>query len=124
MTSSHDGDLHAVDWRQRVEEALPALAAVTTDPKLAGGCPEVERGRRQLVDVHRVAQHREITLLFRQPLRELLPRAAAVFAAPDARRAVGTGACLRGERHNVNRISIVRMHHDREAEVGWQSFAD
>ena len=77
-----------------------------------------------MIDVHRVAQYREVALLPGQTLRELLPRAAAVFAAPDARRAARTGACGRLERNHVERVGVVRMHDDGEAEVGRQSLAD
>jgi hypothetical protein len=43
-SDSHYPDLYAVDWRQRVEEATPFLAAIATDPELAGRRAEVERG--------------------------------------------------------------------------------
>ena len=83
LSGSHHRDLHAVDRRQRVEEATPFLAAVTTDPELAGRGAEVERGRAEVVDVHRVPQDREVALLLRHSACEPLPRAAAVLAAPD-----------------------------------------
>src|SRR5262245_43743888 len=80
--SSHHRDLHVVDGRQRFEQAVPFLAALASDPELAGRGPEVERRRLEAVDVHRVALDREIALLLRQALREPAPRAAAVLAAP------------------------------------------
>src|SRR5439155_21253382 len=48
----------------------------------------------------------------------------AVLAAPDGRRAARARARRRLERQDVNRIRVVRMHEDREAEVGRQSLAD
>src|SRR5260221_8895057 len=73
LPRSNDDGLDAVDWRKRVEQAFPTLASIATDPKLAGGRPEVECWRRHCVDVHRVAQHGEVGFLFRQPVRELPP---------------------------------------------------
>src|SRR2546426_10528977 len=73
LRSSHNGGLHTMDWRKRFEEALPSLAAVAAHPELSGGGPEIERGRLQVVDVQRVAQHGEIALLLGQSLRQLLP---------------------------------------------------
>src|ERR1041384_1149175 len=78
-----DGDFHAVNRRERVEQALPFLAAVAAEPELAGGGAEVERGRRKFVDVHRVAQHGEVGGFFGETLAELFPGVAAVFGAPD-----------------------------------------
>src|SRR5439155_6157275 len=106
------------------EQALPPLAAVAPDPELSGGRPEVEGWRGQLVEVHRIAQHGEIALFLRQPLRELLPRAAAVFAAPNSGRAARTGARRGLERHHVDRARGVRMHDDWEAGGGRESLAD
>src|SRR5208282_5344039 len=82
LWGSHDRDLHAVDRRQRVEKATPFLAAVTTHPELPGRGAEVERGRAEVVDVHRVPQDREVGLLLRHSACEPFPRAAAVLAAP------------------------------------------
>src|SRR5712692_6381276 len=79
---SDHGDLHAVDRRERVEQAAPLLTAVSPDPELTGRGREVERGRLELVDVHRVALDREEALLLRQPAGEPPPRVATVFAAP------------------------------------------
>src|SRR5438552_10591442 len=81
--ASDHRDLHAVDRRERVEQAVPLLAAVPPDPELACRGAEVERRRLELVDVHRVAQDREEALLLRQTAGEPPPRAAAVLAAPD-----------------------------------------
>src|ERR1700722_4763927 len=65
VSGSHDRDLHAVDRRQRIEEATPFLTPFTTDPKLAGCGAEVERGRAKVVDVHCVPQDREVAILLR-----------------------------------------------------------
>ena len=81
--TSHHRNLHAVDRRERIEQAAPRLAAVSPDPELSGRGPEVERGRLELVDVHRVALDREEALLLRQAAGKPLPRAAAILAAPD-----------------------------------------
>ena len=58
------------------------------DPELAGRGAEVERGRLQLVDVHRVAQHREEALLLRQALARAAStsRRRSRCARPRARR--------------------------------------
>src|SRR5262245_26140754 len=79
-------DLHAVDRREGLEEAIPLLAAVAADPELAGGGADVKGRRLQIVDGHRVAQDGEVGVLLREPLREALPGAAAVGGAPDRRR--------------------------------------
>src|SRR6516165_4670706 len=121
LSGSHHRDLQAVDRRQRVEEATPFLAAIATDPELAGRGAEVERGRAKVIDVHRVPQDREVALLLRQSACEPLPRAAAVLAAPDRGGAARASARHRFEWHDVDRVSVVRVHHDREAEIGWQS---
>src|SRR2546425_618749 len=117
-------DLDAVDRRERVEQAVPLLAAVATDPELARGGAEVERGRLQLVDGHRVAQDRVVGILLREAAGKTLPGAAAVLAAPHGRGAVRTGARHRHERQDVDRVGVVRMNDDREAEVGRQPLGD
>ena len=38
-----------MDRRERVEEAVPALASVPADPELSGGGAEIEGGRLQVV---------------------------------------------------------------------------
>src|SRR5439155_12498481 len=121
---SHDGSLDAMDRRERVEQALPLLPSVPPDPELPGGGPEIEGRRLQVVEVQRVAQHREVALLPGQTQREFLPRAAAVFAAPDGRGAARTGARGRLERNHIERVGVVRMNDDWESEVGRQSLAD
>ena len=122
--SSDQRHLDAEDWRERIEEAAPLLPAVAPDPELPGGGPEVERRRLEFVDAHRVAQDREVARLLRQPLCESPPRAAAIFAAPHRGRAAGTGAGHRLERHHVERVGIVGVHDQREAEVGRQPLGD
>src|SRR2546426_5076386 len=117
-------DLHAVDRRQRVEQAVPLLAAVPPDPQLSRRGPEVERGRFELVDVHRVAQDREEALLLRHAAGELPPRAAAILAAPDRGSAAWTGARRGLERRSVDRVRVVRMHDHRKAEIGRQPLGD
>src|SRR5437879_8577696 len=97
---SNDGHLHAVDRRERIEEAVPALAAVAPNPELTGRRSHVERGRLQVINVERIAEDGEVGFLFRQAAREPLPGAAAVLAAPNGRSAVRTGARGRGERHD------------------------
>src|SRR5439155_24147436 len=98
---SHDGSLDAMDRRERVEQALPLLPSVPPDPELPGGGPEIQGWRLQVVEVQRVAQHREVALLPGQTHREFLPTAAAVFAAPDGRGAARTGARGRPEPHHI-----------------------
>ena len=61
IQSSHDGHLHAVDRRERVEQAFPLLAAVATDPELAGGRPKIEGGRREPGNSLNAARSRSIT---------------------------------------------------------------
>src|SRR5437867_8999158 len=80
--SSDHRDLHAVDRRERVEQAAPVLAPIAAHPELTRRGPEVERGRAELVDVHRVALDGEEALLLRQPAREPPPGVAPVLAAP------------------------------------------
>jgi len=69
----NDRDFHAVDGRQRVEQAIPIFAAVTSDPELSGRGAEVEGGGFEVVDVHGVALDGEEALLLGQPLGEALP---------------------------------------------------
>src|SRR5205085_68224 len=68
------GDLHAVNWRQRIEHAAPLLATVPPNPELPCRRTEIERRRFQLVDAHRVAEDREVALLLRQSTRQPFPR--------------------------------------------------
>src|SRR5207248_10431240 len=93
-------------------------------PKLAGGGAEIERGRLQLVDVHRVAQYGEEGLLLGESVRQLLPGYAAVLAAPDRGRSARAGARHRLERKHVDRVGIVRVHKDRKAEIRRQPLGD
>src|SRR5438552_3682930 len=113
-------DLHAVDWRQRVEQAAPVLAAVAPHPQLARRSAEIESGFLELIDVQRVALDREEAFLLRQAAREAFPGIAAVCASPHCGRAARTGARHRLQRHHVDRVGVVRMYHDREAEIGRQ----
>src|SRR5262249_52437088 len=66
----------------------------------------------------------EVALLLREPTREPGPRVAAIFAAPHGRRAAGTGARRRLERHDIHRVGVMRMDNDRKSEVRRQSFGD
>src|SRR5438034_4698815 len=102
MFTSHDGDLHAVDGREGIEQALPPLAAVAANPELSRRSPEIESWRGQLVDVQRVAQNGEVALLLRQSFSELLPGATAVLTTPDARGGARRRACRRLERHDID----------------------
>ncbi len=119
-----DGDLDVVDWRQRVEHAVPLFATVTADPELAGRGAEVQRGRGERVDGHAVAQHREVGVLLGETLRQPAPGVAAVLAAPDGWRAARARARRGLERHHVHRVGVVRMDDDREPEVRGQPLGD
>src|SRR5439155_12274689 len=116
--SSHYRDFHAVDRWKRVKQAVPFFAAVSSDPELSGRGSKVEGRGLKLVDVHGVALDGEEALLLGQPLSEALPGIAAILTAPDRRRAARTGARHRLERHQVDRVGVVRMDDDREAEIG------
>src|SRR5262249_53988130 len=82
------------------------------------------RRRLQLINVQPVAQDREVTVLLRKALGQPLPGVAAVIAAPDSGCAVRTGARHPGQRYHVDRVGIVRVDHDREAEVRRQTLGD
>src|SRR5439155_20878420 len=116
--SSHYRDFHAVDRWKRVKQAVPFFAAVSSDPELSGRGSKVEGRGCELVDVHGVALDGEEALLLGQPLGEALPGIAAVLAAPNRGHAARTGARHRLERHHVDRVGVVRMDNNREAEVG------
>jgi hypothetical protein len=124
LQTSHDRDLHAVDRRKRIEQAVPFLAAVAAHPELTGRGPELKRRRLEIVKVHSIAEHGEETFLLRQSLGQPPPRVAAVLAPPDRRSAAGTRSCRRLERHDVDHIGIVRMDDDGKSEVGRQSLRD
>src|SRR5215471_7053626 len=115
--SSHNTDLDVVNRRQRIEEAIPLFTTLPPDPKLASRRPEVERGSLEAVDVHRVAQNREIALLLGQPARKPSPGLAAIFAAPHRRRAPRATARRRLKRHNIYRLRVVGMDQDGKSEV-------
>src|SRR5690348_5441883 len=122
--NSHDRDLDVVNRRQRIEQAVPLLTALPTDPQLTGRRAEVECGCLEQVDVHRVAQDGEVALLLWQPTRDAAPRLATIFAAPHRWRAAWTGARRRLQGHDVYRVGVVRVDHDRKSEVRWQSLGD
>src|SRR5215471_11481961 len=122
--NSHDGDFDVVYGGQRIKQAVPLLAALPPDPQLTGGRAEVECGCPEPVDVHRVAQDGEVALLLRQPTREPTPRLAAIFAAPHRGRAARTGARRPLKGHDIYRVSVVRMDHDRKSEVRRQPLSD
>ena len=63
--TSHDRDLDVVDRGQGIEQAVPLLAALPSDPELTGRRSEVKRGRLEPVDIHRVALDGEVALLLR-----------------------------------------------------------
>src|SRR5205807_6477116 len=85
---------------------------------------EVERGGLEVVDGHAAALDGEEALFLRQATSQPAPGIAAVLAAPDRGRAAGTGARPALQRHDVNRIGVVRMDDDGEAEVGRQPLGD
>src|SRR5262245_47913785 len=114
---SDDRDLHVVDRRQRIEETLELLAAVSPDPELARGRSDIECGCLELVDVHPVPLHREVGLLFREASREPAPGVPAVLAAPDGWRAARAGARRRLERHDINGVGVLGVNENRKAEV-------
>src|SRR4051812_13519922 len=105
-----------MDWGQRIEQAIPLLTALSSDPELTRRCSEVERGRLDPVDVHRIAQNSEVALLLRQPSREPAPRIAAILATPHCGRAARTGTRPRLQGHDVQRIGVVRVDDDRKSK--------
>src|SRR5215467_4136027 len=122
--ASHDSDLDVVDRGQRIEQAVPLLTALPSDPQLTGRRAEVECRCLEPIDVHRVAQDREVALLLRQPTCEPAPRLAAIFAAPHRWRAARTGARRPLKGHDVYRIGVMRVDYDRKSEVRRQSLSD
>src|SRR5437588_2812436 len=124
VSSSYYRHLDTMNRRQRVEQAAPLLAAVAPHPQLPRGRAEVERGGLEVVDGHAVALDGEEALFLRQATSQPAPGIAAVLAAPDRGRAAGTGARPALQRHDVNRIGVVRMDDDGEAEVGRQPLGD
>ena len=103
----------------------PSVAAVGRAVDLPAGRAEVDAALVEPVDGHRVAQHVDVAVLLRQALGERLPLAAAGAAAVDAQLALRRDvAGVAGDRHDVDRLRLVRVHVDREAEVGRQVAAD
>ena len=92
---------------------------------LAARGAEVDAARIERVDRHRIAQHVHVAVLLRQPLGQRLPRLATGPAAIDLQLAVQRkvlGVAL--DRHDVDRLRLVRVHVDHEAEIGRQVAAD
>ena len=83
---SDDGGFHAMDRGQRGGDAFESFAAVAAAPELAGGRAEPDRGPAAVVDIHRVAQHREPGILLRQTVGQLVPllRRRSRCATPPA----------------------------------------
>ena len=103
----------------------PAVAGVRRRVDLPAGRPEVDAARIERIHGHRVAQHVDVAVALRQALRQRLPLVAAGAAAVDAQLAVGRivlGVAL--DRHDVDRLGLVGVDVDREAEVGRQVAAD
>jgi len=61
---SDDGRLYAMDGRERSADAFEGVASVAPAPELAGGRAEPDRGSAAVVEIQRVAQHREPGVLF------------------------------------------------------------
>src|SRR5262245_31227940 len=113
----YHSDFDAVNWRQRIEQATPLLAAIATHPELTGRGAEVERRRAEVVDIHTVAEHREEALLLGHSAREPVPRASTVLAPPHRGSAARTRSRHPLVRHDVHRVGIVRVHDDRKPEI-------
>src|SRR6185312_16867895 len=77
------GHRHGGDAREEPADLAPAPAGVDAREQLAGARAEVEAWIVLLVDRHAVAQHADVGVLARQPVRELLPAGAGVARAPD-----------------------------------------
>jgi hypothetical protein len=99
---------------------MRSASAVAAHPELTGRRPEVERGRLQLVDVHRIALDGKEALFFRQPSRDAAPRSDLLVlchpGAVDVRVQVGFQIVMGGhlvapaalfvQPHPVNSILI------------------
>ena len=104
---------------------VPGVAAVGRGVHLAAGGAEVDAARVERIDRHRVAQHVDVAILLRQAVGQRLPLVAAGAAAIDAQLAVRRevlGVAL--DRHDVDRLRLVRVDVDDEAEIGRQIAAD
>src|SRR5262245_32535147 len=113
-----------MDWRERLEQAVPLLATVASDPNLTGCRAKVECRRLEVVDIHAVALDRKVTFLLGEAASEPLPRAASILAAPDGGRAARARACHCFVRHHVYSVWVVRVYDDWKSEIGWQPLGD
>ena len=110
---------------QVAHDRRPRVARVGRGVHLPAGRAEVDAAGVERVDGHRVAQHVHVAVALRQSLGQRLPLVAAGAAPIDAQLAVERivlGVAL--DRHDVDRLRLVRVHVDREAEVGRQVAAD
>ena len=99
--------------------------AVGRGVDLPAGRAEVDAARVERVDRHRVAQHVDVAVALRQAVGERFPLVAAGAAAIDAQLALGRKMLrVALDRHDVDRLRLVRVHVDREAEIGRQVAAD
>src|SRR5262249_26445304 len=86
---------------------------------------EVDAALVERVDGHRVAQDIYVAVLLRQTLRQWLPLVSTRLAAEDTQLAfVNVVLAVALDRNYVNRVWFVRIHVDRETEVGGQITAD
>ena len=100
---------------------IPGVAGIGRGIDLAAGGAEIDAARVERIDGHRVAQHVDVTIALRQTVRERLPFVAAGPAAIDAQFSVGRkmlGVAL--DRDDVDRLRLVGVDVDREAEIGRQ----
>ena len=103
----------------------PAVPSVGRSVHLPAGGAEVQAAGIERVDGHRVAQHVDVAVALRQTLRQRLPLVAARAAAVHAQLALGRIVFrVARDRDDVDGVRLVRVHLDREAEVGRQVPAD
>src|SRR5687767_10377967 len=122
--SSDHCHLNVVDRGQRIEQAVPLLTALPPNPELAGRRPEIQRGRLEAVNVHRIALNSKVAILLWQPTREPGPRAPAILATPYCGRVAWTSARRRIKGHDVHGVGVVRVDEDGKSEVRGQSLGD
>ena len=131
MVGKHDADHGSVCTSTDTTAGRSRTIGVQLSPRvgrgvhLAAGRAEIDAARVERIDGHRVAQHVHVAIALRQALRQRLPLVAAGAAAVDAQlalRRIMLRVAL--DRHDVDRLRLVRVNVDGEAEVGRQVAAD
>src|ERR1700675_58995 len=118
-------NLHRKHGRKVANNGSPTISSIGGSVDLSTAGAEIHAALVQRIDGHGVAQHVHVAVALRQTFGERLPLVSSRAAAEDAQLPIGNKVfrvALDG--HDVNRLRLVGVNVDHEAEIRGEVPAD